>query len=101
MMSEIKSWIGTPYRFGMVEKGKGTDCSGFVGSVFKKVLNVDLPRQSAEMYSAGESIGQEELKFGDLVFFQNTYKGAKGASHVGIWVGDGKFAHASTTVGVT
>lgn len=101
MMAEIKSWIGTPYRFGMVEKGKGTDCSGFVGSVFKKVLNVDLPRQSAEMYSAGEPITQKDLKFGDLVFFQNTYKGSKGASHVGIWVGDGKFAHASTTVGVT
>lgn len=36
MMAEIRSWIGTPYKFGMVEKSKGTDCSGFVGSVFKK-----------------------------------------------------------------
>ena len=101
MMAEIKSWMGTPYKFGMVEKGKGTDCSGFVGYVFKKVLDIDLPRQSADMYNTGESIGQKDLKFGDLVFFQNTYKGSKGASHVGIWVGDNKFAHASTTVGVT
>lgn len=101
MMAEIKSWVGTPYKFGMAEKGKGTDCSGFVGSVFKKVLNVDLPRQSGDMYKEGESITQKDLKFGDLVFFQNTYKGSKGASHVGIYVGDNKCAHASTTVGVT
>lgn len=101
MMSEIRSWIGTPYKFGMIEKGKGTDCSGFVGSVYKKVLNIDLPRQSADMYATGESVAQKDLKFGDLVFFQNTYKGAKGASHVGIYVGEDKIAHASTTVGVT
>lgn len=101
MMAEIRSWIGTPYKFGTVEKGKGTDCSGFVGYVFKKVLNMDLPRSSSDMYSAGQSIAQKDLKFGDLVFFQNTYKGSKGASHVGIYVGDNKFAHASTTVGVT
>lgn len=101
MMAEIRSWIGTPYKFGMVEKGKGTDCSGFVGSVFKKVLNVDLPRQSADMYASGNSVVQKDMKFGDLVFLQNTYKGAKGASHVGIYVGEDKMAHASTTVGVT
>ncbi len=101
MMKEIRSWIGTPYKFGLVEKGKGTDCSGFVGAVFQKVLNVSLPRQSADMYGSGETVLKNELKFGDLVFFQNTYKGAKGASHVGIYVGDDRIAHASTTVGVT
>jgi cell wall-associated NlpC family hydrolase len=101
MMQEIKSWMGTPYRFGKVEKGKGTDCSGFVGAVFKKVLNLDLPRESGAMYAAGEPVAEKDLKFGDLVFFQNTYKGAQGASHVGIYVGDKKMAHASTTVGVT
>jgi lipoprotein Spr len=101
MMQEIKSWMGTPYRFGKVEKGKGTDCSGFVGAVFKKVLNLDLPRESAAMYASGETVTQQDLRFGDLVFFQNTYKGSQGASHVGIYVGDNKLAHASTTVGVT
>jgi cell wall-associated NlpC family hydrolase len=101
MMKEIKSWIGTPYRFGKVEKGKGTDCSGFVGAVFQKTFNMNLPRQSSDMYGSGESISKNELKFGDLVFFQNTYKGSKGASHVGIYIGKDKFAHASTTVGVT
>lgn len=101
MMGEIESWTGTPYAFGMVEKGKGTDCSGFVGSVFRKVLSLDLPRQSADMYAVGSSVNLEDLQFGDLIFFQNTYKGASGASHVGIFVGDGRFAHASTTVGVT
>lgn len=101
MMKEIETWTGTPYVFGMVEKGKGTDCSGFVGSVFHTVLSFDLPRQSADIYAMGSPVNLEDLQFGDLIFFQNTYKGASGASHVGIFVGDGRFAHASTTVGVT
>lgn len=101
VMTEIREWMGTPYRFGVVEKGKGTDCSGFVGFVFRKVLEVELPREAADMYERGEHVTEAELRFGDLVFFQNTYKGAHGASHVGIYVGDGQFAHASTTVGVT
>ncbi|MBX7151466.1 C40 family peptidase [bacterium] len=101
MIREIDSWLGTPYKFGVVEKNKGADCSGFVGSVFKKVLNVDLPRQSADMYALGKPVEESDLVFGDLVFFQNTYKGAQGASHVGIYVGNDRFAHASTTVGVT
>lgn len=101
MMTEIKAWIGTPYRFGLVEKGKGTDCSGFVGFVFKKVHNIDLPRTSDAMYGVGEPVSKKDLKFGDLVFLQNTYKGSKGASHVGVYVGENKLAHASTTVGVT
>lgn len=101
MIREIDSWLGTPYKFGMIEKGQGTDCSGFVGSIFKKVLNVDLPRQSSDMYALGKPVEETGLVFGDLVFFQNTYKGAQGASHVGIYVGNNRFAHASTTVGVT
>jgi cell wall-associated NlpC family hydrolase len=101
MMQEIRSWMGTPYRFGMVEKGKGTDCSGFVGYVFKKVLNLELPRIASDIYARGEILEQKDLQFGDLVFFENTYKGAKGASHVSIYVGQNRIAHASTTVGVT
>ncbi len=101
MMSEIRSWMGTPYRLGMVEKGKGTDCSGFVGYVFRKTVNVDLPRETKAMFAAGESVAEKNLKFGDLVYFQSTYKGSQGPSHVGIYVGEKKMAHASTTVGVT
>lgn len=101
MMTEIKTWIGTPYRFGMEKKTEGTDCSGFVGAVFRKVRQIELPRQAADMYAKGTPITRSELRFGDLVFFQNTYKGAIGASHVGIYVGNNQVAHASTTVGVT
>ncbi|MCK6542515.1 C40 family peptidase [bacterium] len=101
MMAEIKTWIGTPYRFGMEKKSEGTDCSGFVGAVFRKVRQIELPRQAADMYAKGTPITRNELRFGDLVFFQNTYKGAVGASHVGIYVGNNQIAHASTTVGVT
>jgi len=101
LIGEIKSWLGTPYKFGVVEKGKGTDCSGFVGYLFSKVLGKTLPRQSNDMYELGQSVSQDQLQFGDLVFFQNTYKGSSGASHVGVFTGNGQFAHASTTVGVT
>ncbi len=101
LLEEIELWRGTPYRFGTAERGKGTDCSGFVGFVYKKIFSIELPRQSSDMAKKGKRIPKSELRFGDLVFFENTYKGAKGASHVGIYIGDGKIAHASTTEGVT
>jgi cell wall-associated NlpC family hydrolase len=101
LLKEIELWKGTPYRFGMVDRGKGTDCSGFVGYVYKKIFHVDLPRQAADMALKGTRVSKNDLRFGDLVFLKNTYKGAKGASHVGIFIGNNKMAHASTTEGVT
>ncbi|MCB0832842.1 MAG: C40 family peptidase [Bacteroidetes bacterium] len=101
ILKEIESWMGTPYAFGKIEKGKGVDCSGFVVSVFKQALSMDLPRQTSELYSTGVQVQKSELKFGDLVFLEGTYKGSKGASHVGIFVGNDQMAHASTTAGVT
>ena len=101
LVKEIDTWLGTPYAFGKAVKQKGTDCSGFVQSIFLKVLEVKLPREANQMYTLGKSVEHANLKLGDLVFFEKTYRGAKGASHVGIFVGDGKIAHASTTSGVT
>jgi murein DD-endopeptidase / murein LD-carboxypeptidase len=101
VLKEIQAWMGTPYRFGHCEKGKGTDCSGFVGFIFKNCLNIILPRKAADIYASGKTVKEQDLVFGDLVFLKNTYSGAKGASHVGIYIGDGKMAHASTTEGVT
>lgn len=101
LMDEIDLWKGTPYRFGMVERSKGTDCSGFVGYLYKKIFLIELPRQSADMARLGKRVSKNDLRFADLVFFKNTYKGSKGVSHVGIFVGRNQIAHASTTEGVT
>lgn len=101
LIREIDSWLGTPYRFGAVEKGKGTDCSGFVGAIFKKVYGMDLPREANDMVALGTPVARGDLRQGDLVFFEKTYKGSIGASHVGIFIDGDRFAHASTTVGVT
>lgn len=101
LIREIEGWLGTPYRFGAVEKGKGTDCSGFVGAIFRKVYGMDLPREANDMVALGTPVDRNDLRQGDLVFFEKTYKGSVGASHVGIFVDGDRFAHASTTVGVT
>ena len=74
----------------------GFDCSGFVGKVFSDALGFGMPRTAAEMAQMGEQVKINELKPGDLVFF-NTMRRA--FSHVGIYVGDGKFIHAPRTGG--
>ena len=88
------SMIGTPYKFGSSNPEKGLDCSGFVKHVYKESADISLPRSAAEMSKEGEVIAKNELKPGDLVFF-NTRK--KANSHVGIYAGDGTFVHASSS----
>lgn len=86
---------GVPYRFGGTTP-KGFDCSGYVQYVFKKA-KADLPRSADVQAQEGVFVLQKNLKPGDLVFF-TTYE--KGASHVGIYAGAGKFWSASTSKGV-
>jgi len=88
------SLLGTPYKFGGNNPEKGLDCSGFVKHVYKESADISLPRSAAEMSRLGEVVAKEELKPGDLVFF-NTRK--KPNSHVGIYAGDGTFVHASSS----
>ncbi len=88
------SLIGTPYKFGGNNPGKGLDCSGFVKFVYKESADISLPRSAAEMSRKGEEVKQAELQPGDLVFF-NTRR--KPNSHVGIYAGDGQFVHASSS----
>jgi hypothetical protein len=98
LLAHINDWIGTPQRDGQNTKA-GTDCSGFVQAVYQEAHDIELSRSSREMYRNDvERIKKSQLQEGDLVFF-NTY--GSGISHVGIYVGDGQFAHTSTKKGVT
>ena len=89
-------FLGVRYRFGGTSEATGFDCSGFTRHVFENSVGLLLPRRSSEQANAPGllSIRQDDLKPGDLVFF-NTMRSA--FSHVGIYVGDGKFIHAPRT----
>ena len=89
------SLIGVKYVYGGTTT-RGFDCSGFVGYVFDK-NGINLPRSSSGMYSTGTAVSKTNLSTGDLVFFNTS---GRGVSHVGIYIGDGKFAHASSSRGV-
>ncbi len=84
-------FLGVRYKYGGNDLEDGVDCSGFVRAIYEQSLGMVLPRRAAEQASATQVISQDELKPGDLVFF-NTMRSA--FSHVGIYVGDNKFIHA-------
>ena len=84
-------FLGVPYRRGGTSQENGFDCSGFVRHMFEKSVGLVLPRRAEEQAKVTEEINRSDLKPGDLVFF-NTMK--RTFSHVGIYVGDGKFIHA-------
>jgi cell wall-associated NlpC family hydrolase len=88
--------LGVPYSFGGMSPG-GFDCSGFVCYVYGKA-GISLPRMADSQYYSLTHIPRANLQSGDLVFFE-TY--CPGPSHVGIYIGDGKFIHASSSKGIT
>ena len=90
------NFLGVPYRFGGTSPITGFDCSGFVGKVFADALGFGMPRTAAEMAQMGEQVKINELKPGDLVFF-NTRNAS--FSHVGIYIGDDRFVHAPSSTG--
>ena len=94
----IASWLGTPYRWGNGTKGVGTDCSGFTQGLFKEVFRISLPRVSRDQYRRGRSVSRRNLLPGDLVFFDTLDQGR--ITHVGVYVGSDKFAHAGSSKGV-
>lgn len=87
-------FLGVPYRFGGNSVETGFDCSGFVRAIYSETVGKVLPRRAEEQAQASQQIDRNELKPGDLVFF-NTMRRA--FSHVGIYVGEGKFIHAPRT----
>ena len=100
LYKELKSWLGTPYAYAMQEKGVGTDCSGMVMMVYQEVYGIQLNRNSAKMLEINcRIIDLDELKEGDLVFFCTSSEEGR-VSHVGIYLKENKFVHASSSRGV-
>ncbi|WP_255459318.1 C40 family peptidase [Buttiauxella sp. A111] len=95
-MSKFYSkWKGVKYKWGGTSMA-GIDCSAFTREAFKK-LHISLPRTTTEQIKHGTEVQKSNLKIGDLVFFKTTPQ----QRHVGIYVGNGKFMHASSSKGVT
>jgi lipoprotein Spr len=92
----VYEWIGTPYRLGGDTK-KGIDCSGFAYQLYNKVFDTAIGNNSRNIFSMVDPIKKAELKEGDLVFFKIR---SRSITHVGVYIGDGKFAHASSSKGV-
>lgn len=90
IVKTAKKYLGTPYKWGGTTPS-GFDCSGFVYYVLRS-NGIKASRTIATMYKQGTPVKKSELQPGDIVFFQGTYK--SGLSHVGIYVGDGKFIHS-------
>jgi lipoprotein Spr len=87
----VYDWIGTPYHWGGNSR-KGIDCSAFTKEVYEKVFNLTIKRNSRDIFSMVSPVNKDELKEGDLVFFKIH---SKSISHVGIYLGNNRFAHAS------
>ena len=94
--SIVRPWLGTKHRIGRQSKD-GIDCSGFVQVVLQCYLTYKTERSSAQNYLHGDSVSSENLLPGDVVFFVKH----KRIYHSGVWIGNGRFAHSSSSHGVT
>ena len=97
MLKSINKYKGVPYKWGG-DTRRGMDCSGFTMKVYEESARTALPHHAASQYKLGKRISRKGLKFGDLVFFRDIE--SRGVSHVGIYVGNDNFVHASLSKGV-
>lgn len=97
LLIDVVSYLGTPYMYGGNTK-EGIDCSGFTARVYESGASQQLPRSAKGQFGVGSPVAKSNLAFGDLVFFNTT---GRRPSHVGIYIEDDLFAHASVTRGVT
>lgn len=95
LMDQYASWKGVRYRLGGDTK-RGIDCSAFVQRTFREQFGLELPRSTYEQQEMGKSVSRSGLRTGDLVLFR---AGSTGR-HVGIYIGNNQFVHASTSSGV-
>lgn len=94
----IESWYGTRYLYGGNDRS-GVDCSGFSKDFITSIYNAIIPRTSSEQYKQSKRVRRTELEEGDLVFFYTRGR-RNGVSHVGVYLRNNKFVHASTSSGV-
>lgn len=92
----LDGWYGTPYRYGGNGRN-GIDCSAFTAMLMDSVYRIPLPRTARSQYASGVRVSRSQLRIGDLVFFNTR----GGISHVGFYLGNDKFVHASSSQGVT
>ena len=95
LLAQKEDWQGVPYQYGGLSP-QGVDCSGFVYLTFLSRLGMEVPRTTTELLQSGEKVKRDEIQVGDLVFFRT----GPGNRHVGIYMGNGDFLHASTSQGV-
>lgn len=92
-----RHYLGRRYRYGGASPSRGFDCSGFVSFLLSR-HGIRAPRTAAELFRMGTPVPKGQLRPGDLVFFRNTAR-RRGITHVGIYIGGGKFIHASSGAG--
>ncbi len=97
LLKEVTSWLGTPYKYGASNKGKGTDCSGFVSGAYKNAYNIKLNRTSSSMVLDVNKVDRNELECGDLLFFANENGSIY---HVAIYLANDQFIHSATSKNV-
>lgn len=95
LIAQYHEWKGVPYKLGGMNK-RGVDCSGFIYDTFRSKLGVDIPRSTELQSQVGKTIKKSQLRTGDLVFFKTGFN----VRHVGVYLDDGEFMHASTSRGV-
>ena len=95
LMIQFNRWKGTPYQYGGTTM-RGVDCSAFVQNTFHAKLGYKIPRTTRTQIKVGQKVSKSRLKVGDIVFFKTGRK----SLHNGIYLGDSKFMHASSSKGV-
>ncbi len=96
LLDRSKTLLGTPYRYGGSSRATGFDCSGFVGYVYKEELGIELPRNTQGLLKMDAPVvARADLEPGDLILFNDRGRGR--VSHVGIYMGDDKFIHSSSS----
>jgi len=97
LITRVTDWIGTPYRHAGFSKA-GIDCSGFISKMYEEIYGMNLTHSSSSMiYQMNELVGREDMQEGDIIFFKIH---RNRISHVGMYLGDHKFIHASSSRGV-
>jgi cell wall-associated NlpC family hydrolase len=97
LYKSVDNWYGTRYRFGGMSH-RGVDCSSLMQHLYQEAYGMTIPRTAITQYRATKRVTRDDLQEGDLVFFHTT---RAGISHVGMYLGNDRFVHASSSKGVT